>query len=95
MNGFSSISPSLTPLTKKKAIFEWMEACAKSFQELKDRVTSAPVLTLPKWGENYTMYSDAYRVGFGWFLMQGGKVITYMSRKLKDHENDYPTHYIE
>ena len=69
VEGFSSIDVSLTSLTKKKAMFEWMEAYEKSFQELKDRLTSAPVLTLPKCGENYTVYCDASRVGLGCVLL--------------------------
>ena len=67
--GFSSIASPLTTLTKKKAKFEWTETCEKSFQELKDRLTSAPVLTLPKCGENYTVYCDSSRVGLGCVLM--------------------------
>ena len=51
VEGFSSIAAPLTALTKKKSKFEWTETCEKSFQELKDRLTSAPVLTLPKWRE--------------------------------------------
>ena len=50
MEGFSSIAALLTSMTKKKAKFECIEACEKSFQELKDRITSIPVLTLPKYG---------------------------------------------
>ena len=46
VEGFSSIATSLRALTKKKAKFEWMETLEKRFQELKDRLTSAPVLTL-------------------------------------------------
>ena len=45
VEGFCSIAASLTALTKKKAMFELTEACEKSFQELKDKLTSAPVLT--------------------------------------------------
>ena len=63
MEGFSSIAAPLTALTKKKSKYEWTETCEKSFQELKDRLTSAPVLTLPKSGENYTVYCDASMVG--------------------------------
>ncbi|WMV45357.1 hypothetical protein MTR67_038742 [Solanum verrucosum] len=44
--GFSSITSMLTSLTQKKAKFEWSEAYEKSFQELKDRLTFALVLTL-------------------------------------------------
>ncbi|XP_069144351.1 uncharacterized protein [Solanum lycopersicum] len=73
----------LTTLTKKTSKFEWTETCEKSFQELKDILTSALVLTLPKCGENYTVYCDASRVGLGCVFMQAGKVIDYASRQLK------------
>ena len=72
VEGFSSISAPLKALTKMKYKFEWAETCEKSFQELKDRLTSAAVLTLPKCGENYTIYCDASRVGLVYVLMQGG-----------------------
>ena len=79
MEGFSSIAAPLTTLTKKKVKFKWAETCDKRFQEIKDRLTSAQVLTLPKCGENYTIYCDASRVHLGCVLMQGGKVIAYIS----------------
>ena len=60
---FSSIAAPLTTLTKKKAKFEWTEACEKSFQKFKDRLTSAPVLTFPNCDDNYTIYCDASMVG--------------------------------
>ena len=43
------------------------------------------VLTLPKCGESYTIYCNASWVSLGCVLMQGGKVIAFASRKLKDH----------
>ena len=68
MDGFSSIAALLTALTKKKAKFEWTKTCEKSFHELKDRLTSAPVLTFPKCGESYTVYCDASRLVWVVFL---------------------------
>ena len=53
------------------------------------------MLTLPKCGENYTVYCDASRVGLDCVLMQGGKVIAYAFRQLKVHEKNYPTHDLE
>ena len=79
MEGFYFIASPLTSLTKKKAKFEWIETCEKSFKDPKDRVTLVPVITLPKCGENYTFYCDASRVGLGCVLMQAGKVIAYAS----------------
>ena len=47
VEGFSATATSHTTLTKKKAKFEWTEACEKSFQDLKDKLISASMLTLP------------------------------------------------
>ena len=41
------------------------------------------------------MYSDASRIGLGCVLMQDGKVVTYASRQLKPHEQNYFTHDLE
>ena len=69
VEGFSSIDSPLTALTQKKVKFEWSEACEKSFQELKDRLTYAPVLTLPEGTEGFVVYCDASRVGLHCVLM--------------------------
>ncbi|KAH0777836.1 hypothetical protein KY290_009247 [Solanum tuberosum] len=95
VEGFSSIASPLTALTQKKAKFVWLEACEKIFQELKDRLTFALVLTLPEVTDGFVVYCDASRVGLGCVLMQNCKMIAYDSRQLKDHENNYPTHDLE
>ena len=95
VEGFSRLAAPLTALTRKGKKFEWSENCAKSFQELKDRLTSAPILTLPNEGADYVIYSDASKLGLGAVLMQEGKVIAYASRQLKEHERNYPTHDME
>ena len=59
VEGFSSIAAPLTALMKKKVKFELSKKCDKSFQELKDRLTSAPVVTLLRSGEGYVVYYDA------------------------------------
>ena len=95
MDGFSSIASPLTTLTQKSKKFEWSEACEKSFQLLKDRLSFAPVLTLPEGIKGFVVYCDVSRVGLGCVLLQHGKVIAYASRKLKVHEQSYPTHGLE
>ncbi|KAH9671308.1 Endonuclease [Citrus sinensis] len=92
VEGFSKIATSLTRLTRKNAKFQWDDDCEKSFQELKARLTSAPVLTLPSGNEGFVVYSDASRQGLGCVIMQHGKVVVYASRQLKKHEQNYPTH---
>ena len=53
------------------------------------------MLTQPTLGRDYTMYSDASRIGLGCVLMQDRKVVAYASRQLKPHEQKYPTHDLE
>ena len=75
--------------------FEWNEECEKAFQELKQKLTTALVLTAPINGELFTVYYDVSTVGLGCVLMQQGKVVAYASRQLKQHERNYPAHDLE
>ena len=59
---------------------------------MKDRLTSALVLTLPEGTKGFVVYCDASLVGLGCVFMQNGKVVAYASRQLKLHEINYPTH---
>ncbi|WMV32271.1 hypothetical protein MTR67_025656 [Solanum verrucosum] len=95
VEGFSSILSPLTKLTQKTVKFQWSEPCEKSFQELKKKLISAPVLTLPEGAQDFVVYCDASRVGLGCVLMQNDKVIAYASRQLKVYEKNYPTHDLE
>ena len=92
---FSKIAVPLTRLTRKNEKFEWTDKCEKSFQELKQRLVTAPVLALPDDQGDFVIYSDASYKGLGCVLMQHGKVIAYASRQLKPHEQRYPTHDLE
>ena len=53
----------LTQLTRKNVKFEWKEECEKSFQELKRRLVTAPVLTIPSGVGGFVIYSDASHKG--------------------------------
>ena len=46
VEGFSKLATPLTKLTRKEEKFVWSEACQQSFDELKRKLTSDPVLTL-------------------------------------------------
>lgn len=95
IEGFSKISGPMIKLTRKNEKFQWNEQCEKSFQELKRRLTTAPVLTVPDGTEGFVIYTDASKQGLGCVLMQNGKVVAYASRQLKPHEQNYPTHDLE
>lgn len=67
--GFSKIAAPLTRLTRKNVSFTWDEKCEDSFNELKKKLTSAPVLALPEPGGRYMVYIDASQKGIGCVLM--------------------------
>ncbi|XP_073039355.1 uncharacterized protein [Primulina eburnea] len=95
MPGFSQIARPITQLTQKNAPFIWSQACEASFVELKKRLTSAPVLTIPSGVGGFTVHTDASHQGLGCVLMQNGRVVAYASRQLKLHESRYPVHDLE
>ncbi|KAA0061793.1 ty3-gypsy retrotransposon protein [Cucumis melo var. makuwa] len=92
---FSRIASPLTQLTRKGTPFVWNPTCESSFQELKQKLVSAPVLTVPNGSGGFVIYSDASKRGLRCVLMQEGKVVAYASRQLKSHEQNYPTHDLE
>ncbi|XP_074326624.1 putative mitochondrial protein AtMg00860 [Apium graveolens] len=47
VEGFSTIAMSLTQLTRKSNKFIWTDECETGFQELRKRLVTSPVLTLP------------------------------------------------
>ncbi|XP_058766746.1 uncharacterized protein LOC131640358 [Vicia villosa] len=75
--------------------FEWDSECEESFQKLKKKLTTAPVLVIPDPDRSYEVFCDASKRGLGGVLMQDGKVVAYASRQLKSHEENYPTHDLE
>ena len=80
---------------RKGIPFVWDDTCEQSFQELKTRLTLAPVLAVPSSVEGFVVYTDASRQGLGAILMQHRSVVAYASRQLKKHEVNYPTHDLE
>jgi hypothetical protein len=95
IKGFSKISKPMTELLAKGNTFEWMPRRETSFQELKKRLTTAPVLTMPDMEKPFSIYCDASGQGLGCVLTQDGHVLAYASRQLRKHEEKYPTHDME
>ncbi|GJW34585.1 putative reverse transcriptase domain-containing protein [Tanacetum coccineum] len=66
-----------------------------TFQTLKHKLCSTPILALPQGAENFIVYCDASHKGLGAVLMQNEKVIAYASRQLKIHEKNYTSYDLE
>ena len=56
---FLKIATLLTNLLKKDQKFEWSDTCQHSFEELRQRLTIAPVLALRLGKDGYVVYNDA------------------------------------
>ncbi|GJS05410.1 putative reverse transcriptase domain-containing protein [Tanacetum coccineum] len=67
----------------------------EAFHILKEKLCNALVLALPDGPNDFVVYCDASKQGFGCMLMQRGKVIAYASRQLKTHAKNYTTHDLE
>ena len=70
----------LTQLTRKNKKFVWGEEQDKSFLEVKTKLTSAHVLTVPLGTKRFAIYSDTSKLRPGPVLIQHGRVIAYASR---------------
>ena len=83
--------------------FEWTEECQKSFDALKDALTSAPILAYPDYSKPFILETDASLKGLGAVLSQRGddnvvRIVAYASRSLRPSEKsmrDYSSAKIE
>src|SRR3954463_3136943 len=55
IEGFSKLALPMTKLTRKRQVFVWDSECEKGFQELKKRLTSAPILILPNPAKSFNV----------------------------------------
>jgi hypothetical protein len=79
IEGFSKIARPMTALLAKKVEFKWTPACQESFEMLKQKLTTTPVLVLPDVHKPFSVYCDASYTGLGCVLMEEGKVVAYSS----------------
>jgi hypothetical protein len=93
IEGFSKIARPMIALLARCS--SGPPVCQESFEMLKQKLTTTPVLVLPDVHKSFSVYCDASYIGLGCVLMQEGKVVAYSSRQLKVHEKNYPTHDLE
>ena len=89
------IANPITELQKKNKKFVWTEKCAEAFRRLKELLTTAAILKVQDMDADFLVCTDASKEGLGRVLMQDGRVIAYISRKLRRHEENYATHNLE
>nr|GEY35288.1 retrotransposon protein, putative, Ty3-gypsy subclass [Tanacetum cinerariifolium] len=97
VEGFSRLELPLTKLKMKGEKFAWNKEREKSFEELKKRLVSTTILTLPSGSGGFQIYSDASKKGLGCVLMQHGKKELNMRQRcwlelLKDYDTNIQYH---
>ena len=91
---FAKIAQPLHNLTKKNTQFEWSEKCEEAFTTLKERLSSAPVLSYPSFEKDFVLETDASIEGVGAVLSQRQDdeqlhPIAFASRSLSPAERNY------
>ena len=74
IENFSKIAKPMTNLLKETNEFEWMLECEQSFQTLKQKLTTTPILALPNIQQDFVVYCDASRLGLDYVLMQNERL---------------------
>ncbi len=96
IRGFSAIAAPISELLKEEHKFEWTAQQQQSFDQLKQALTTGPVLILPDPDLPYVVCTDASGIAVGACLCQdqgqGLQPIAYYSKKLSAAERNYPTH---
>jgi hypothetical protein len=87
----------LTNLIRKDVKFEWTPECQASFDELKKRVTTYPVIRTPDWNRPFHVYCDASAIVVGSALCQPADdgrrdyPVAFSSKQLSVAERNYTT----
>ena len=92
---FAAIARPLHQLTEKTKEFHWNTEAQTAFEQLKDCLTSTPILAFPSMKEPFILYTDASQFAIGAALaqVQNGleRVICYASKSLNKAQSRYST----
>lgn len=82
VRNFGMISHPLIDLLKKNVVFSWTEDKEAAFWALQEALTSAPVLALPDFTQEFEVETDASDKGVGVVLIQNKHPVAYLSKAL-------------
>ena len=94
VQGFAKVAAPLYHLLKKDVPYKWDDSCETTFETLKTKLTTAPLLAYPNYEKPFILYTDACVTGLGAVLSQNDDAgqehpIVFLSRSLTDAEKNY------
>jgi len=92
----AEVAAPLTRLTSRKVSFNWTPECQRSFEQLKQFLSSDPVLAAPDFQKPFILHTDASDLATGAVLLQDDDQgvlhpVAYHSTKLAKHQLAYST----
>jgi hypothetical protein len=96
VKGYAQITTPMEIFLKKYCPFSWTEECQQSFDTLKQKMVTAPILVFLDWTKEFHVHVDASSISLGVVLAQPGEgdidyPLAFASRKLSTAEINYTT----
>jgi hypothetical protein len=96
IKGYAQITTPMEKLLKKDCQFGWTDECQQSFDMLKQKMVTTPILFFPEWSKEFHVHINASSIELGLILAQPGEgeidhLLSFASRKLSTTEINYTT----
>jgi hypothetical protein len=96
IKGYAQITTPMEKFLKKDCQFGWTDECQQSFDTLKQKMVTEPILVFPYWSKEFHVHVYASSIALGAVLAQPGEgdidhLLAFASRKLSTTEIDYTT----
>lgn len=100
VKNFAQIAYPLSKLLKKDSVWEWGQSQEKAFEDLKNRLTGRPILSIYNPLAETEVHTDASKVGVGGILLQRSsdgvfRPIAYYSRQTSPEEKNFHSYELE
>ena len=91
---YSNITRPLIDLTKKNQEWKWSPSCQKAFNQLREKFSKQPVLSLPDLNKPFAITTDASKDASGGILLQADSngewhPCSYLSQSFSPTERNY------
>jgi hypothetical protein len=96
IKGYAHITTPMEKLLKKDCQFHWIEECQQSFDTLKNKIVTMPILVFLDWSREFHVHVDASSIALGVVLAQLGTgdikhLLAFDRRKLSTTKINYTT----